>query len=101
MAQVVLAYRCQGNEERPIVALRLWWAKVGEAVMVDTVDKAPKLADEAVGQSRGAAPMPPTLISTIEDWVAEAEASIAKKPLISVVIAAAIGFGIAKIGHLR
>jgi hypothetical protein len=41
------------------------------------------------------------LISTIEDWVAEAEASIAKNPLISVVIAAAIGFGIAKIGRLR
>ena len=90
-----------GEEERPIVAPRLWWAKVGEAVMAGTVDKAQQIADEAVGQARGAVPTPRTLISTIEDWVAEAEASIAKNPLISVVIAAAIGFGIAKIGRLR
>jgi hypothetical protein len=69
--------------------------------MADTVDKAQQIYADSVGQARGAAPKPPTLISTLEDWVAEAEASIAKNPLISVVIAAAIGFGIAKMGRLR
>jgi ElaB/YqjD/DUF883 family membrane-anchored ribosome-binding protein len=69
--------------------------------MADTEDKAAQIAAEAVGQARGAVPAACTVIGTLEEWVAEAETSIAKNPLLSVVIAAAIGFGIAKMGRLR
>jgi ElaB/YqjD/DUF883 family membrane-anchored ribosome-binding protein len=66
--------------------------------MADTIDKARQIADEAVGQARGAAP---TLIGCLEDFVTEAEASIAKNPLLSVIVAAAVGFGVAKMVRLR
>jgi hypothetical protein len=74
--------------------------------MADPIDKAAEITDEAVGQARGATPatpMPPILINAVDDWVAEAEASIVKNPLLSVIIAAAaaVGFGIAKYGRLR
>jgi hypothetical protein len=56
--------------------------------MADPIDKAAQIADEVVGQARGASPKPPTLINAVDDWGAEAEASIVKNPLLSVVIAA-------------
>lgn len=64
----------------------------------DIVDKAQQIAAEAVGQARGAAP---TLISSLEDWVAEAESSISKNPVLSVVLAGALGFVIAKMMRAR
>jgi hypothetical protein len=64
----------------------------------DTLDKAQQIAAEAVGQARGATSI---LKSSLEDWVAEAEASIGKNPLLAVIIAGAVGFGIAKMMRLR
>ena len=69
--------------------------------MADIDDKAAQIAAEAVGQARGAAPAACTVIGTLEEWVAEVETSVTKNPLLSVVIAAALGFSIAKLGRLR
>jgi ElaB/YqjD/DUF883 family membrane-anchored ribosome-binding protein len=62
--------------------------------MADTVEKAQEIAAEAVGQARGATP---TLQSSIEDCLAEAESTISKNPLLAVTVAGAVGFAIATI----
>jgi ElaB/YqjD/DUF883 family membrane-anchored ribosome-binding protein len=70
--------------------------------MVDTLTrigtKAQQIADEAVGQARGATP---TLKSSLQDWVTEAEASIGKNPLLAVALAGAVGFTIAAMIRAR
>lgn len=64
----------------------------------DIVDQAQQIAAEAVGRARGATP---TFKSSLEDWVVEAESSISKNPLLSVVLAGAVGFVIAKMMRVR
>jgi hypothetical protein len=67
-------------------------AKVGDIVPTDTVDKAQRIAAEAVGQARGMARG-----VGADEWLADLEASIGKNPLLSVILAGAIGFAVAKV----
>lgn len=63
-----------------------------------TIEQAQAIAAEAVGQARGATP---TLQSSLVDWVAEAESSISKNPLLAVMVAGTVGFVIAKMTGAR
>jgi ElaB/YqjD/DUF883 family membrane-anchored ribosome-binding protein len=58
----------------------------------DTIGKAQEIAAEAIGQAREATS---ALKSSTEDWLAEADSTISKNPLLAVTLAGAVGFAIA------
>ena len=66
-------------------------AKLGDVVPKEAVDKAQQIASQAVGQARDA-------VRSIgaDEWLADVEASISRNPLLSVILAGALGFALAK-----
>jgi hypothetical protein len=58
----------------------------------DFDEKAQRIADEAIGQARSAGC---SAVSAVDEWLTDVEGAIRKNPLLSVIVASAVGFAAA------